>query len=250
MAKKLPAAITYLISILVILLLWFVVSSAMNASLILPGPVQVFNTLVEICSKKIFWENFAVTFMRVIASFVITVLAGTLLGFLCGISGFVKDFMDIPMSIVRSTPVVAFILVAYFWFNSNTVPVFVAVLMALPIMVTAITTGFEKTDKKYLNLAASFEFSQKEIMKYIKIPQCKPYFLNACISCFGLCWKVVAAGEVLCLPKKAVGTLLEKSQLHLETSEVIAQTIVLVAVSFLVEKVFASILKKRARKYE
>lgn len=245
MHKKIPTGITYILSFITILLLWFAISAAMNASLILPGPVQVFNTLIQICSKRIFWQNFAFTFFRVIASFIITVFLGTFLGFLCGISGFVKDFLEIPLSIVRATPVVAFILVAYFWFTSNSVPVFVSVLMALPIMVTAITTGFEKTEKKYIELAKSFEFSQKEIIKYIKIPQCKPYFLNACVSCFGLCWKVVAAGEVLCLPKKAVGTLLQKSQIHLETAEVIAQTFVLVAVSFVVEKVFSIILMKR-----
>lgn len=248
--KKVPAFIAYLISLMVIIVLWTVIANLVNAELILPSPGKVFSTLLKVCKTKIFWQSFGGTFVRVIVSFLITVILGSLIGFICGISSFAKDFFEIPIAIIRSTPVIAFILVAYFWFTSGFVPVFVAVLMALPIMITSITTGFNSTDKKYEKLAACYNLSKNEIIRYIKIPQNIPYFCNGALSCFGLCWKVVAAGEVICLPKKAVGTLLQRAQVHLETSEVIAQTIMLVVVSFVIERAFAYFVKKKVKLYE
>lgn len=248
--KKIPTSLVYLISLAVIILVWQIVAKNVNSTLILPTPLESFICLKTVILKKVFWQNFWATFLRVIISFAVSVVLGAFIGFLCGISRFAKDFFELPMAIVRATPVIAFILVAYFWFRSTVVPVFVTVLMTLPIMITSVCTGFEKADKELLNMASAFNFSKKEVIRYIKIPHAIPYFFNGAISCFGLSWKVVAAGEVICLPKKAVGTMLQKSQLHLETKEVIAETIVLIAASFIIEKVFAAILKKRAGKYE
>lgn len=248
--KKVPAVIAYFISLGVIIVLWSIIARAVNAELILPGPGKVLSVLFQVIQTKLFWQSFAGTFIRVVTAFLITVILGCIIGLLCGVSDFAKDFFEIPIAIIRATPVIAFILVAYFWFTSGFVPVFVAVLMALPVMITAIVSGFKSTNKKYLAMAQTYNLSTKEIIRYIKIPQNIPYFCNGALSSFGLCWKVVAAGEVICLPKKAVGTLLQRSQVHLETSEVIAQTIVLVAVSFALERLFSVIIKRRVKKYE
>lgn len=245
--KKIPTIVIYLFSFTCIIAIWQIFAVKVGSEFILPTPAESFETLKKIVFSKVFWQNFWPTFLRVLISFGISVVLGAFIGFLCGISSFAKDFFEIPMSIIRATPVIAFILVAYFWFRSNVVPVFVTVLMTLPIMITSVCTGFEKADKDLLNMAKVYNFSKKEIIKYIKIPQAVPYFLNGAISCFGLSWKVVAAGEVICLPKKAVGTMLQKAQLHLETKEVIAETIVLVLVSFVIERIFSLIVEKGAR---
>lgn len=244
MKKKTKSpVITYVFSLIVIILIWFITAQCMKAPLILPGPGLVFKTLLLLISKKVFWLNFAATFSRVILAFLCSIVLGTVIGFLCGISTFARDFFEIPIAIIRATPVVAFILVAFFWFTSNAVPVFVTVLMTLPIMISAVKTGFDNADKKLMQMTEVFNFSKNQIVRYIKIPAAFPYFLNGAVSCFGLSWKVVAAGEVLCLPKKAIGTMLQQAQVHLETAQVIAQTIVLVAVSFLIERIFSLLIK-------
>lgn len=211
--KRLPDFVIYLLSLLFIVGVWQIIAVKVNASLIIPTPFECCITLKEIIVKKTFWINFHATFGRVIISFVISIVLGAIIGFLCGISRFAKTFFELPISIIRATPVIAFILVAYFWFTSTVVPVFVTVLMTLPIMITSVCSGFEKADKDLLNMAKVFNFSNKEVIRYIKIPNAVPYFINGAISCFGLSWKVVAAGEVICLPKKAIGTMLQKSGL-------------------------------------
>ena len=246
--KKIRTLSVYILSILFIFLLWIILSKLVNASLILPGPVAVFKAMGTLLKTPAFYRAFAWTFVRVLLSFAISVLAGTLLGVLCGISTTAKDFFELPLAIIRATPVVAFILVALFWFKSGTVPVFVSVLMTLPIMTTAVANGFYKSDEKLLAMAQTFCLSKKQIFRYIKLPALIPFFMNGMVSTFGLTWKVIAAGEVLSLPKNAAGTLLQKAQVHLETPTVIAITIILVAVSFILERLFLFAVNKLVRK--
>lgn len=242
--KKTRALTAYILSILFIFILWIVLSKLVNASLILPGPAAVFKAMGALLKTPAFYRAFGWTFGRVLLSFAITVVAGTLLGLLCGLSPFARDFFEFPLAVIRATPVVAFILIALFWFKSGTVPVFVSVLMTLPIMTTAVSNGFYKSEQKLLAMAKVFSFSKRQIFRYIQLPSLIPFLLNGMVSTFGLTWKVITAGEVLSLPKNAAGTMLQRAQIHLETPTVIAITIILVTVSFILERLFMLAVKK------
>ena len=146
--KKLRTISAYILSLVVIVAVWFVVARIINAPLILSSPATVFAAIVDLVKSPAFWRAFAHTFLRVIISFAVTVLLGTALGIGAGFSRFFRSFFELPLAIIRATPVVAFILIALFWFKSGTVPVFVCVLMTLPIMTTAVANGFSKTDEK------------------------------------------------------------------------------------------------------
>ena len=88
-------------------------------------------------------------------------------------------------------------------------------------------------------MAKCFSLTGKDIFYYIKLPSAIPFILNAAVSAFGLTWKVVVAGEVLSLPINATGTLLQRYQVHLESAYVLAAAIILVAVSFFLQELFA-----------
>jgi len=244
MKKKIRTISAYLLSLVVIIAVWILISKLISAELILPSPVKVLSSVSALVKSRVFWRAFANTFLRVIISFAVTVILGTIIGIACGFSSFTHDFFEFPLAVIRATPVVAFILIALFWFKSGTVPVFVAVLMTLPIMTTAVSNGFSKTDEKLLGMAKVFCFNRRQIFRYIQLPSLIPFFMNGMVSTFGLTWKVVAAGEVLCLPKYGAGTLLQRSQVHLETASVLAVTIILVTVSFILEQLFMLIVKK------
>ena len=246
--KRFQTAIAYILSVIFIFALWYLLARFVNASLILPGPLTVFKAMAKLCKTSRFWLSFSYTLLRVLLAFLISVVAGTLLGILCGLSSFVRDFFEFPLAVIRATPVVAFILIALFWFKSGTVPVFVCVLMTLPIMTTAVANGFYKSNEKLLGMAKVFDLTRRQIFRYIQLPSLIPFFLNGMVSTFGLSWKVIAAGEVLSLPKNGTGTLLQRAQVHLETSSVMAITIILVAVSFIIERLFMLCVKKLLKK--
>lgn len=241
-------AAAYFGSVFFILLLWIFLAYLINAELILPYPHQVLVNVLKIASDKVFWFCFFYTNIRMLIAFIISVLAGTFSGFLSSEFSFVKDFLRFPISIIRTTPVIALIVVALFWFSSSSLPVFVAILVCFPIMHSAVENGLcsnqlENTEK-LIFMAKNYNLSKWQILKYIKLPACKPSFLSGLENCFGLCWKVTIAGEVISLPSYGFGALMQKYQVHLETKSVIAITIIMVLYSFALQSVISFLIKK------
>ncbi|MCI1209222.1 MAG: ABC transporter permease subunit [Treponema sp.] len=233
-----------LLSAVLIVVIWEAGARVLHAPLILPAPSAVFQRFFELSRSSFFWKNVGFTAIRCFAAFGISLLAGTLLGIGCGMSASFNNFVAFPLAVLRSTPVVSFILLALFWFDSSVVPVFVAVLMTLPVMITAVASGFSAVDEKLLAMAKIYGLSFRQQFLYIKIPAVVPFFLSGAVSSFGLSWKVVAAGEVLSLPRYGAGTLLQKAQVHLETQEVVAVTFVIVLLSFVFEKLLSGLVSR------
>lgn len=108
--------------------------------------------------------------------------------------------------------------------------------MNLPVIITSVIQGFSNVDKNLLNMAQTYNFSFYKKLIYIELPSCFSNIKASLISVYGLCWKVVVASEVLCLPKNALGSLLHINQTHLETDAVMAITILFVIFSMMIER--------------
>ena len=228
------------------LLLWYAVSAIIAAPLILPFPHQVFKRFLELAITAVFWKAFAYTFLRVIISFLISLIIGFFIGLIAADSKAFSAFIEFPVELIRATPVIALILPALFWFTSDIVPVFVSVLMCLPIVITSAKKGFAKTpeNSEKLYKAASRNFTGFKAFWYIRLPSAAPALLSGAESAFGLSWKVVAAGEVLSIPHYATGSLMQLAQVHLETCDVLAVTLALVVISYACQQVLKISSKK------
>ena len=232
-SSKKSKLFSVILSPVIFILIWYITAFFVNAVLILPFPHQVVVRLIALVQTKSFWLSFGVTVLRVFISFLISFVLGFVLGILSADYGLVNKLLVFPLNVIRATPLVAFILLALFWFKSGTVPVFVAVLMSLPVMLTASQNGFEKNQENQEKLfkAESRGFKGISAFVYIRLPGAMPSVLSGAESAFGLCWKVVAAGEVLSIPQLAAGSLMQRAQVHLETVDVFAITAALVMVS-------------------
>jgi len=249
---KLKKYSAYLLSIIILLVGWFIIALKVDADLIIPKPGSVFLEILNLLKSKKFWIDFLHTFSRILLSFLFCVVAGSILGYFSGTVTFVRHFLEIPLSILRSTPVIAVILIALFWFPSGFVPIFVSILMTLPIMITNVSESFcsVRDDSPLMKMSRLYGFSKFQNFFYIKLPAAKRLINAGLISCFGLTWKVVIAGEVLCLPGIALGSQLHDFQVHLETNSLIAVTTIYVVFSFIIEKIFALVLKLWEEKYD
>ncbi len=246
MARKLlhRQGVAVLLSAGAILVLWQVLAMAINAPLVLPLPRETLAALLQDIGRPLFWQHVGATACRSLAAFAISVALGSLLGAAAGVSRSFRNLLEFPLAIVKATPVVSFILVALFWLGSSLVPVFVAVLMSLPVMITSVETGITATDKDLIDCCRSYGFSTGKMIRHLYLPSCRSCFLSGALAAFGLSWKVVAAGEVLSLPNRSAGSLLQSAKVHLETEQVFAVTLVLVVLSFALESLLSFVLSR------
>lgn len=223
-----------------LILIWYAAALIVNAPLILPFPHKVLIRFLTLSHNPSFWLSFLFTFLRVEIAFALSLALGFFTGLLSADYPAFRAFLQFPLAVIRVTPIIAFILVALFWFKSDSVPVFTALLMSLPVVISAAEKGFEKNTENQEKLfkANSRGVTGFVAFRFVRFPCAVPALLAGAESAFGLCWKVVAAGEVLSVPHYAAGTLMQTSQVHLETADTLAVTFALVVISYACQCLF------------
>ena len=184
--------------------------------------------------------------LRIIAGCALGIAAGSILGVLTAMSRVLYELFTPLLTVVRSTPVASFIILALVWIKRDNVAVFIAFLMVLPILWGNVSRGITECDRDLIEMAHIFRFSKKDMLKKIYLPSVRPYFFAGCSTALGLSWKAGVAAEVLSLPKHALGSELYYSKIYLETPTLFAVTLVVILLSVALEFVLRLILKKTA----
>lgn len=224
-----------LIPLLFWLLVWQVAATAVGKVLLLPAPIQVARRLTELALTAAFWRTAALSLARVFGGVLAGVLAGALLAGLTCAFAWADCLLSPAVRVLRATPVASFILLILLWTPNGVVPVTVSALMVLPVVWGNVTRGVAETDPLLLEMAGAYHFGRWRTLLLVYLPSVSPYFFSALRTGMGLAWKAGVAAEVLCLPRMAIGSQIYFSKLYLETPDLFAWTLVVVALSFLLE---------------
>lgn len=227
-----------IISLFVIIFLifgWEWLSRAFDSRQILPGPADTISSLISIIGKPDFLSSLGATLLRGFIGFLLAFVCAILIGIPAGInSGIDAAFKPILVT-VRSTPVVAIILLALIWFKAEQVPVFIGFLTMFPILTTNISQGIRETDSHYIQLAKVYQISHKRILTDIYWPSILPFLFSGVSTSIGFGWRSVIIGEVLSQPRYGIGAMMQDAQSYLLVSEVIAWTVIAILVSAVFE---------------
>ena len=226
---------------------WQLAAAAVGQELLLPGPAAVGRRLLELAAGAVFWQTALASLLRIFGGLLLGVALGALLA---GLTAWVPllDWVLTPaVKVVRATPVASFILLVYLWVERGRVPGLISALMVLPVVWGNVTRGIAETDPQLLELARAYGFGRGRTLRRIYIPSVLPYFASGCRTALGLAWKAGIAAEVLCLPKTAIGTQIFNSKRYLETPDLFAWTLVVLLLSFLLDRVFGALFHRMER---
>lgn len=224
------------LSIAIMLLLWELASLMIGSEHILPGPTTALWTTLSLFGEKGFWAVVGSTLLRGLIGFAIAVIAGIALGIMGGLKEKFNAFMQPWIVVMRSVPVVAFILLALIWFKSNSVPVIIGLLTMFPMIYTNIVNGIHNVDHKLIEMARFYHVGDKRIVSEVYIPAIAPYAVSGISTAVGIGWRAIIVGEVLSQPQYGIGTFMQSAQAFLQVDKVIAWTVIAVVLSFLFEK--------------
>ncbi|MDE6364806.1 MAG: ABC transporter permease subunit, partial [Lachnospiraceae bacterium] len=135
---------------------------------------------------------------------------------------------------------------ALIWFSSRNLSILISFLMVLPIIYTNVLGGIRNVDRQLLEMAQVFRISRLRVVRYIYLPQIMPFFYSACRISLGLSWKAGAAAEVIGMPRGSIGERLQQAKIYLDTPDLFAWTIVVVALSLGCEKLVLTLIIKCA----
>ena len=227
--------LTALASVALWLAVWHIAARRLAKPLLLPSPRSVAERLSELITTKRFWQYTLRSLLRVVYGIATGVGFAALTAALTAAFRPIEILLSPVITVIKSTPVASFIILAMLWIADDKLPVFISFLMVFPVVWANLHTALRSIPASYHDLSRIYRLPLVRRIRRIYAPFALPYFLSACKSSLGLAWKAGIAAEVIALPTLSIGKQLNESKLYLETTDLFAWTVVVVLLSLALE---------------
>lgn len=224
---------------------WQIMAVTAGFPLLLPTPVSVGSTLLELAVTGAFWRSVLCSLGRVLCGMLLGSILGCTLALLTWRFSIVDLLFSPAIRVIRATPVVSFILLVYLWVIRTRIPSVISALMVLPVIWSSLRAGLDSVDPQLLEMAKAYRFGCVKTLRLVWLPSLRAYMGSGISTGLGLAWKSGIAAEVICPPHYAIGTELSKAKTALQSPKLYAWTIVIIVLSLTLESVLRRMLRKK-----
>lgn len=219
------------------LVVWQAASVAVDARIILVGPVEVVARLLELALTGEFWASVGLSLGRIALGFSLATALGVAVAVIASRSEVVRELVSPVVAAVKAVPVASFVILVLLWVSSRQLSTIISFLMAFPIVYTNVLEGIRATDPRLLEMARVFGVGGLDLVRSVYLSEVLPYVRAALSLAVGLSWKAGIAAEVIGLPDLSIGEHLYDAKVYLDTPSLFAWTLAVVLISLLVEVV-------------
>ncbi|MGB7256568.1 MAG: ABC transporter permease [Pseudolabrys sp.] len=200
----------------------FIVRMGWASGRLVPPPSVIFQTFKELYSAGELQRHIWVTTARVAAGFGIGVVAGTVIGAICGSFPLWRRLLDPTMQALRAIPSIAWVPIFVLWFGifESSKITLIAVGVFFPVYL-GVMGAIMSVDRKLVEVGRAFRLSNFAMVRRILLPAVLPSYVIALRSGLGLGWMFVVAAELLGA-SEGLGYLLIDGQQLGKPAEIVA----------------------------
>jgi NitT/TauT family transport system permease protein len=237
-----------ILSLAALIALW-AVAAALVQSRLLPGPLAVGAvTLAEIRSGELPFQ-LGCTLARVIGSFAIAMLLGTIAGYAMGRSKAIDRYADPWLIVLINMPALVTIIFAYIWIGlDETAAILAVAINKLPNVTVVMREGTRALDPELEEVARAFQFTGLSRIRHVVIPQLAPYLAASSRSGLSIVWKIVLVVELLGRPN-GVGFVLGSAFSLFDMAKILSYAICFVVLMLVIEGLIVQPLERRANRW-
>lgn len=231
-------------------MIWQLSANFVGQAILLPSPLRVAARLCTIWQEPGFFWALTSSFSRIIGGFLGALLLGSSLAVLAGRFPLCKLLLAPFTATIKTVPVASFIVICLIWLSSAQLSIFVSFLMVLPVIYTNVLHGIESAPLPLLEVCYVFDLPAKRRLLYFWLPQLRPFLLSACGIGIGLAFKAGIAAEIIGIPPDSIGRMFYDAKIYLNSSDLFAWTVLVVAGSLVFEQLFLLLLRLLFRRLE
>ena len=123
-----------ILSITILLLAWQLLAMLVRLPDLVPSVPRLLSTLAALFASGSFYQSVMATVLRGIAGMSISLLAAVGAAFLFNKSEWIHELFRPLLAIMRSVPVISFILLALIFLNAESIPLIIAFLTMFPLL--------------------------------------------------------------------------------------------------------------------
>ena len=228
---------------------WWIAAALFQKPLLLPTPLATLKTLGALAATAEFYLTVLLSLSRILAGILLALAGGAALALLTVKSAFFHHLFSPLLTLFKATPVASVIFLMLLWMGRDNVPLWIAFMMAFPIVWSNVREGLLHANGQLLEMAKLFGVPKARVLFKLSLPALTPYLLSACRSAVALAWKAGIAAEVLCVPTRSIGRAIFEGKTYLMTEELFAWTLLVILISVLIEQGALLLLGKAQRAF-
>lgn len=227
------------LSILLIPVAWQLLSWQMAQPQLIPSFPDLIRALFRLVYSPGFLVSIGTTCLRACVGLLLSLAAASITAFLLNRSEGIRLLFMPWLSLLRSVPVISFILLALIFLNPEMIPLLIAFLTMYPLLTENLLKGLMNRRDSWKMLARQFHLNAWNRLFQINYPQLKPYLFSGLASAVGFGWRAIIMGEVLSQCVDGIGKRMKEAQVFIDVPELIAWTLVAIVLSWLTDKLIS-----------
>lgn len=227
------------LSILLIPVAWQLLSWQMAQPQLIPSFPDLMQALLRVVSSPGFLVSIGTTLLRACVGLLLSLAAASITAFLLNRSETIRLLFMPWLSLLRSVPVISFILLALIFLNPEMIPLLIAFLTMYPLLTENLLKGLMNRRDSWQMLARQFHLHAWNRLLQIDYPQLRPYLFSGLASAVGFGWRAIIMGEVLSQCVDGIGKRMKEAQVFIDVPELIAWTLVAIVLSWLTDKLIS-----------
>lgn len=222
---------------------WVFAAALVAQPLILPGSGAVVVALLRLVCDAGTWAILAGSGARILGGLALAAVCG---GLLAGISSRSRAFARLvtpALSFVKATPVACVVVLLLIWLGSARVSIAAVFLMALPGVYFSLVEGLTQVDQPLEQMLRLHGLRGWRLFCAHTWREVLPFALSCARAVIGMSWKAGVAAELIGMAVGTVGERIYQAKLLIETADLLAWTVLVVAASWACERVLVWLLR-------
>lgn len=224
-----------ILAIFVLWLIWIIAFYIVRNDYVLPSFWETCTEIGRLLRDADFWRAFSNTLCRTAIAFLFALVLGVGLALLSNLRTWVRAFLSPIISVLRTVPTMAVILMLLLWTTPRVAPVIVSLLVLMPAVYAATLSALDEVTAEYGELARAFKVSGARRAFQMYLPLAAPTVLGQAGSIFSMGLKITVSGEVLANTWQSLGGMMQEAKMFVQMPALLALTVLTIVVGFLLE---------------
>ena len=231
------------LSVSMIIGIWFIFSYKINNNYILPNPILVFQTFIELIQSLKTYSIILASMGRLVIALLLSTLSGISFGLLGGNYMAVDDFLKPIISGLRSLPIASIIIVLMIILGREQSLFVITFLMIFPIIYEAVKLSIHQIDQDINDQLSLEQISFFRLVTQIQLPLSIPLIRSSIHQSVGIGFKVMVMAEFITQTNQGIGRELFNGTISINYATVFAWTLLIILLVMMIEHLILNQLK-------
>jgi NitT/TauT family transport system permease protein len=242
-----------LAAVALVLAAWeLVVLSGWKPDYVLPGPLAVFQRLVQDLSSGDFYVGITVTLRRALVGYAAALVIGSLVGILVARVGVLRKAVGSAILGFQSMPSIAWFPLAILLFQlSEGAILFVVILGAAPAIAAGLLSGVDHVQPLLIRAGRVMGATGFRLYRHVVLPAALPSFIGGMKQGWAFAWRSLMAGEIIVIVnhQPSLGQQIQFARDLADAEQLLALLVVIFVVGVAIDALFGRLDRAVRRRW-